>query len=68
MDTADIVPVNCVRKDVSVEKSQFLFDLEHEKVARVEAGVQLTEDPLVMLYHPVTRPQGVDNDLSLGYH
>ena len=57
-----------MRKDVSVEKSQFLFDLEHKIVARVEAGVQMTEDPLIMLYHPVTGPQGVDNDLRMGYH
>ena len=68
MDTADIVPANCVRKDVSIEKSKFLFDLQHQIVAWMEAGVQLTEDSLVMLYHPVTRPQGVNNLLRLGYH
>ena len=31
-----------MRKDVSVEESQFLFDLHHYIVARVKAGVQYT--------------------------
>ena len=61
------VPIYCVRKDVSVKQSQFLLDLQHEIVAWVETGGQMTEGPLVMLYHPVTRARGVNNVLRLGY-